>query len=158
MTGPSMAEVIAGWAPEPAVTTDTITAGPALALAGLFDTEPAVTGPGDPIPPLWHWLYFLDRPAQHELGPDGHPAAGRFMPPVPQRRRMFAGGRVSYQVPQRRLGAGRSGGSRKAGGPDRSRASSGARAAASRAVSGGRFHFSCTSLSTEVWSRTSVQT
>jgi hydroxyacyl-ACP dehydratase HTD2-like protein with hotdog domain len=96
-----MAEVIAGWAPEPAVTTDTITADPALALAGLFDTEPAVTGPGDPIPPLWHWLYFIDRPASRELGPDGHPAAGRFMPPVPQRRRMFAGGRVSYHSPIR---------------------------------------------------------
>jgi 3-methylfumaryl-CoA hydratase len=101
VTGPSMAELIAGWAPGPVETTDTITAGPALALAGLLDTEPAVTGPGDPIPPLWHWLYFLDRPATRELGPDGHPEAGRFMPPLPQRRRMFAGGRVSYHHPIR---------------------------------------------------------
>ena len=54
-----------------------------------------MTAPGDPIPPLWHWLYFLDRPATHELGPDGHPA-GYFMPPIPQRRRMYAGGLVSY--------------------------------------------------------------
>jgi 3-methylfumaryl-CoA hydratase len=96
-----MAEMIAGWAPEPVETTDTITVGPALALAALLDTEPTVTGPGDPIPPLWHWLYFLDRPASRELGPDGHPAAGRFMPPLPQRRRMFAGGRVSYHRPIR---------------------------------------------------------
>jgi hydroxyacyl-ACP dehydratase HTD2-like protein with hotdog domain len=101
VTEPSLAELIAGWAPEPAETTDTVTAGPALALAGLLDTEPAVTGAGDPIPPLWHWLYFLDRPATRELGPDGHPAAGRFMPPLPQRRRMFAGGRVRYHRPIR---------------------------------------------------------
>jgi hydroxyacyl-ACP dehydratase HTD2-like protein with hotdog domain len=89
-------EMIAGWAPRPAEVTETITAGPAVALSGLLDREPAVTGPGDPIPPLWHWLYFLDRPATSELGPDGHPAAGHFMPPIPQRRRMYAGGRASY--------------------------------------------------------------
>ena len=94
MTG--MSEIIAGWAPGPAETTETITAGPAVALSGLLDREPAVTAPGDPIPPLWHWFYFLDRPASSELGPDGHPAAGHFMPPIPQRRRMYAGGRASY--------------------------------------------------------------
>jgi 3-methylfumaryl-CoA hydratase len=91
-----LSEMIAGWSPGPAETTETITAGPAVALSGLLDREPAVTGPGDPIPPLWHWLYFLDRPATSELGPDGHPAAGHFMPPIPQRRRMYAGGRASY--------------------------------------------------------------
>ncbi len=88
--------MIAGWSPGPAETTETITAGPAVALSGLLDREPAVTGPGDPIPPLWHWLYFLDRPATRELGPDGHPAAGHFMPPLPRRRRMYAGGWASY--------------------------------------------------------------
>jgi 3-methylfumaryl-CoA hydratase len=91
-----MSEIIAGWAPRPTETTETIAAGPAVALSGLLDREPAVTAPGDPIPPLWHWLYFLDRPATSELGPDGHPAAGHFMPPIPQRRRMYAGGRASY--------------------------------------------------------------
>jgi 3-methylfumaryl-CoA hydratase len=91
-----MSEIIAGWAPGPAETTETITAGPAVALSGLLDREPAVTAAGDPIPPLWHWLYFLDRPASSELGPDGHPAAGHFMPPIPRRRRMYAGGRASY--------------------------------------------------------------
>lgn len=94
MTG--MSEIIAGWAPGPTETTETIAAGPAVALSGLLDREPAVTAPGDPIPPLWHWLYFLDRPATSELGSDGHPAAGHFMPPIPQRRRMYAGGRASY--------------------------------------------------------------
>jgi hydroxyacyl-ACP dehydratase HTD2-like protein with hotdog domain len=91
-----LSEDIAGWDPGPAEVTETIAAGPAVALSGLLDREPAVTAPGDPIPPLWHWLYFLDRPATSELGPDGHPAEGRFMPPIPQRRRMYAGGRASY--------------------------------------------------------------
>ncbi|HEY1625009.1 MAG TPA: hypothetical protein VGG16_14535 [Streptosporangiaceae bacterium] len=90
-----LSEALAGWAPEPAEAIETITAGPAVALAGLLDIEP----PGGPLPPLWHWLYFLDRPAQRDLGPDGHPAGGRFAPPVPGLTRMYAGGRVSYRAP-----------------------------------------------------------
>jgi 3-methylfumaryl-CoA hydratase len=91
-----MATLLAQWAPGPTEVTETITPEPAVALAGLFNCDPPATGPGHPIPFLWHWLYFLDRPAQWELGPDGHPAAGRFTPPLPRRRRMYAGGRVSY--------------------------------------------------------------
>jgi hypothetical protein len=48
------------------------------------------------------------------------------------------------------LGAGSSGGVRKAGGESKSSAASGAVAAASRRVNAGRFHFSSTSFSTEV--------
>ncbi|MEM6904684.1 MAG: MaoC family dehydratase N-terminal domain-containing protein, partial [Pseudomonadota bacterium] len=33
------------------------------------------------------------------LGPDGHPAVGGFMPQVSQPRRMWAGGRLSFQAP-----------------------------------------------------------
>lgn len=88
---------IEGWSPEPYETTGTIDAGPASALAGVLDTTP----PGPELPPLWHWLYFLDRPAQSELGPDGHPLEGRFLPPIPERRRMFAGGRFTLHAPLR---------------------------------------------------------
>jgi hydroxyacyl-ACP dehydratase HTD2-like protein with hotdog domain len=98
---PELSALLARWAPEPAEVTELITAEPAVALAGLLDAESPVSGPGDAIPPLWHWLYFLDRPAQRDLGPDGHPAQGRFMPPIPRRRRMYAGGRVSYLSPLR---------------------------------------------------------
>ena len=96
---PELSALLARWAPEPAETTETLAAGPAVALAGVLDAEPPVARAGDALPPLWHWLYFLDRPAQRDLGPDGHPAQGRFMPPIPQRRRMYAGGRVSYLSP-----------------------------------------------------------
>jgi hydroxyacyl-ACP dehydratase HTD2-like protein with hotdog domain len=98
---PEMSALLDGWAPGPADATETITAGPAVALASLFDVVAPVTSDGDPLPPLWHWLYFLDRTRQSEIGPDGHPAAGRFMPPIPERRRMYAGGRVSYLAPIR---------------------------------------------------------
>lgn len=53
------------------------------------------------MPPLWHWLHFLEWPAQRELGADGHPAHGHFLPPLPDRRRMFAGGRAEFTAPLR---------------------------------------------------------
>lgn len=51
---------------------------------------------GDALPPLWHWLYFWDIAPRSELGRDGHPALGRFMPPVGLSRRMWAGSRVTF--------------------------------------------------------------
>ena len=35
------------------------------------------------------------------LGPDGHPARGGFLPPVPLPRRMWAGGRFTFHQPLR---------------------------------------------------------
>ncbi|HEX5406790.1 MAG TPA: hypothetical protein VFX16_31330 [Pseudonocardiaceae bacterium] len=85
-----LATAVAGWAPPPTSTSDRITSWPVGALAALLDL-PAPVGP---LPPLWHWLGFLDHPRQSELGEDGHPADGHFLPPIPERRRMIAGGRI----------------------------------------------------------------
>ena len=65
---------------------------------------------------------------------------------------------AAYQVPHSSAGAGNRGGVRKAGGAVRSSAPRGEVAAASRRVSAGRFHFSSTSFSTEVWSKMSDRT
>jgi 3-methylfumaryl-CoA hydratase len=54
---------------------------------------------GDPLPPLWHWLYFWEVAGLSGLGYDGHPAKGDFLPPVPLPRRMWAGSRLSFQAP-----------------------------------------------------------
>lgn len=54
---------------------------------------------GQVLPPLWHWVYFLDAVAPSELGRDGHPARGGFLPPVPLPNRMWAGGRISLPHP-----------------------------------------------------------
>lgn len=74
---------------------------PSAAFAGLLDQPSPVTGPGDPLPPMWHWFHLLAHPAQAELGEDGHPAHGQFLPPLPDRRRMFAGGRLEMREPLR---------------------------------------------------------
>ncbi|MGH3294457.1 MAG: FAS1-like dehydratase domain-containing protein [Trebonia sp.] len=73
---------------------------PALALADLLGVPVPDLGAG--LPPLWHWVYLLDRPAQADLGQDGHPVRGTLpAPPGPGRRRMWAGGRVSTRGPLR---------------------------------------------------------
>lgn len=54
---------------------------------------------GDPLPLLHHWLYFWDVKPPSGLGPDGHPAKGGFLPPVPLPRRMWAGGRLTFHRP-----------------------------------------------------------
>lgn len=78
--------------------------GPAQALAGLLDLPGDGIGEGWALPPLWHWVYLLDRPAQSRLGPEGHPRDGLPQPPAPGLRRMFGGGRVHLDAPLR-LGA-----------------------------------------------------
>ncbi len=64
----------------------------ANALAAVIEAQ----APSGELPPLWHWLYFLEAAPQSEIGPDGHPATGGFMPPVPNPRRMFAGARSRF--------------------------------------------------------------
>lgn len=51
---------------------------------------------GGALPPLWHWLYFCEAVPLDQLGGDGHPARGGFLPPVDLPRRMWAGGRLAF--------------------------------------------------------------
>ncbi|MDA9404464.1 FAS1-like dehydratase domain-containing protein [Bradyrhizobium sp. CCBAU 45389] len=54
---------------------------------------------GAPLPPGWHWIFFNRFVPRHELGTDGHPKRGGFLPPVSLPRRMWAGGRLTYHKP-----------------------------------------------------------
>jgi 3-methylfumaryl-CoA hydratase len=80
---------------------DQVTRFPIAALSATLDRDDAAPEAGDPLPPLWHWLYFLPTARQSILGPDGHPARGGFLPPVPLPRRMWAGGRFTFHQPLR---------------------------------------------------------
>ena len=80
---------------------DVITATPYAALSATLD-RPAERPPiGTPLPPLWHWLYFLPLHRQSEIGPDGHAKRGGFLPPVPLPRRMWAGSQFEFHKPLR---------------------------------------------------------
>jgi 3-methylfumaryl-CoA hydratase len=77
---------------------DDITAAPLRALSATLDRDDPPVKPGSPVPALAHWLYFLPTQRQSEIGPDGHPKRGGFLPPVPLPRRMWAGGRLQWNV------------------------------------------------------------
>lgn len=67
------------------------------ALEATLDGEPQLAV-GATLPWLWHWMFFQPAARRSELGPDGHPRRGGFLPPVPLPRRMWAGGRLSWQA------------------------------------------------------------
>ncbi|MEU6116976.1 hypothetical protein ABZ840_20865 [Streptomyces sp. NPDC047117] len=87
------------WHPADTGATDPLDPAPVAALSAVLDLPEPVAAAGQPLPPLWHWLHFLTWPRQSELGPDGHLRDGHFLPPLPERRRMFAGGRLEVRKP-----------------------------------------------------------
>ncbi len=80
---------------------DHITTAPIAALSATLDRDDHPPELGDPLPDLWHWLYFLPIAKQSEIGPDGHPIRGGFLPPVALPRRMWAGSRLEFLHPLR---------------------------------------------------------
>lgn len=80
---------------------DVVTPTPYAALSATLDRDPGRPAAGTPLPPLWHWLYFLPLHRESEIGPDGHAKRGGFLPPVSLPRRMWAGSRLSFGEPLR---------------------------------------------------------
>ena len=96
-----MPSQLSEWIGRTEVVEDLITSWPVAALQATFDLDEAAPGPGDPIPPMWHWLFFLSTTRRASLGIDGHAKRGGFLPPVDLPRRMFAGGRTEFLAPLR---------------------------------------------------------
>ncbi len=71
---------------------------PLAALAATLGCDNPARAEGDAVPPLWHWLYFLALARRGEIGPDGLPERGGFLPPVPLPRRMWAGARLAWEA------------------------------------------------------------
>jgi 3-methylfumaryl-CoA hydratase len=80
---------------------DSIVPYPVVALHATLDHPPPAVAPGFALPYLWHWLYFLPTYRHSELGEDGHPTRGGFLPPVPLPRRMWAGSQLQFHQPVR---------------------------------------------------------
>ena len=89
------------WIGRTETTDDIATLAPLRGLTATLDRDDPPWQPGDPVPPCWHWLYFLPMARQSEIGPDGHPHRGGFLPPVPLPRRMWAGSQIEFLAPLR---------------------------------------------------------
>jgi 3-methylfumaryl-CoA hydratase len=56
---------------------------------------------GDAAPLGFHWTLAPQLARESELGTDGHPRRGGFLPPIPLPRRLWAGSRVAFHQPLR---------------------------------------------------------
>ncbi|GHC78170.1 FAS1-like dehydratase domain-containing protein [Limoniibacter endophyticus] len=61
-------------------------------IAGLLDRD--VLNTGETWPAAWVWSLFGHSVRHDQVGPDGHPARGGFLPPVALPRRMWASSHV----------------------------------------------------------------
>ncbi|MGJ9422867.1 FAS1-like dehydratase domain-containing protein [Aeromicrobium sp. CF3.5] len=77
----------------------TLEHGPVAALTALLDSGAGPLGPGDPLPPLWHWVALPQWPTSSMLSTDGHPDRGALLPAIDLPRRMFAGGSTVLHAP-----------------------------------------------------------
>ena len=93
---------LTAWIGRSETVTDTLVPTPVQALSATLDHAAAAPVPtGTPLPPLWHWLYFLPLHRQSDIGADGHARRGGFLPPVPLPRRMWAGSQFDIRAPLR---------------------------------------------------------
>jgi 3-methylfumaryl-CoA hydratase len=76
-----------------------IAAFPANAMAATLNHSEPKYKDGDPLPHLWHWLYFLQTFNIEDKGYDGHLKLGGFLPPIDLPRRMWAGSRLKFFAP-----------------------------------------------------------
>lgn len=89
---------LAAWIGREKTACETLSLFPAKALASLLNHARELRR-GDPLPPGWQWLYFLDTPTPERTGTDGHPLRGDFLPPISLERRMWASGAFTVTSP-----------------------------------------------------------
>lgn len=100
MTAPSLKDWVGG----SEETADFLLPERCIALARALDRPDTDLVAGAPLPHLRHWLYFWQPVPRAQLGRDGHPALGGFLPDVgklwgSETRRMWAGSRIGFHRP-----------------------------------------------------------
>ena len=68
-------------------------------LSATLDRDDPMPKLGDPLPIGWQSILFPRVVRHSQIGADGHPQRGDFLPPVPLPRRMFAGKRTTIHAP-----------------------------------------------------------
>ena len=89
------------WVGRSEARSDWISPNHVAALSATLDRDDAFPQEGEPVAPGFHWTLFPPLARQSELGPDGHPKKGGFLPPITLPRRMWAGGRLQFHQPLR---------------------------------------------------------
>jgi 3-methylfumaryl-CoA hydratase len=89
------------WIGRTSEVSDTVTAQLVKGLRATLFQEIGEPRTGDAAPFTAHWCLGQPVYPMSELGPDGHPTRGGFLPPVPLPRRMWAGGELEFLDPLR---------------------------------------------------------
>jgi 3-methylfumaryl-CoA hydratase len=89
------------WVGRRRVTEEDVGLGATRRIASMLDLDPGHFRMGDPLPGHWFSMYCAETGRQSDLGPDGHPNPGVFLPPIGLPRRMGAGRRVTIHAPLR---------------------------------------------------------
>jgi 3-methylfumaryl-CoA hydratase len=96
MTGMPDIDHLRQWIGRTQEATDVITAQLVKGLRATLFLDIGNPAEGDLAPFTTHWCLAQPVVAMSELGTDGHPARGGFLPPVPLPRRMWAGGQIEF--------------------------------------------------------------
>lgn len=91
----------AEWIGRAQTSIDWITPGRVAAWRATLDHDSELPIEGDSAPLGFHWTLAPLLARESELGPDGHPRRGGFLPPIPLPRRMWAGSRLEFVKPLR---------------------------------------------------------
>jgi len=78
---------------------DWITPSRVAAWNATLDRACELPHDGDAAPLGFHWTLAPQLARESELGPDGHPRRGGFLPPIPLPRRLWAGSRIAFHQP-----------------------------------------------------------
>jgi 3-methylfumaryl-CoA hydratase len=89
--------ILSQWIARREVRTAVIHREPVAMMNATLDRDPE--NPPGFLPPGWQWLFFNAVAPASQLGDDGHPRRGGFLPPVALPRRMWAGGTLSFHRP-----------------------------------------------------------
>jgi 3-methylfumaryl-CoA hydratase len=92
---------LSAWVGRRDTRSDVVTAQLVSAYCATVSDQETFEANGDVAPPGIHWCLATPIAAMSALGPDGHPARGGFLPPIPLPRRMWAGSRVEFLAPLR---------------------------------------------------------
>jgi 3-methylfumaryl-CoA hydratase len=96
MTDKPDIEHLRQWIGRTSQASDIVTAQLVKGLRATLFQEIGEPRHGDAAPFTVHWCLAQPVYPMSELGPDGHPTRGGFLPPVPLPRRMWAGGELEF--------------------------------------------------------------
>ncbi|WP_299450583.1 MaoC family dehydratase N-terminal domain-containing protein [uncultured Pigmentiphaga sp.] len=98
----SALEALQAWVGRSETNADVVTPQLAERLSATLEARRGTSfARGDELPQMWYSVLFPRVVPRSQLGRDGHPALGDFLPPVPLPKRMFAGKRIEFVAPIR---------------------------------------------------------